>query len=178
MAADNDCVEKNLSSEESMSESDSAEPVNPLYNLATSMSDHSSLGRGHTAAAGDQAANENSSAHRSATNTQPDDTASADQPDNLGETGVSSSGSLLSSTLPAISTLQISRPPQSSAASEEQLPATVKLEPPPAIPIRLVRAPSSAKPATNIPQVDCPEKIVSRHRKCAVLENPIGDFTF
>jgi len=166
MAADNDCVEKSISSEESLSESDSAESVNPLYNLATSQSDHSSLGRGLTAATGGQAGNEDSLASRFATNTQPDDTASAVRLSDANKTGFPSSGSL-----PSMTTLQISRPSQSSVASEEQQAATVKLEAPPAVPVRLVRAPSSAKPATNVPQVDCPEKIVSRNEKCAIESN-------
>jgi len=156
MAADKDAVEKNIPTDEKMSESDLADTVNPLYNLATSKSDHSSLGRQHTTAAADQSVNENTLA-RSAANPEPDDTASAARPNDVSKSGVSSSGSL-----PSISALQISRPPQSSAANEEQQAATVKVQPPPAIPVRLVRAPSSARPATNIPQVDCPEKIVSK----------------
>ena len=160
MAAEKDGIEKNISADDKMFESDSADTVNPLYSLATSMSDHSSLGRQRTTTAADQSANESTLVHRSATNQQPDDAASAVRPNDVSKTGVSSSGSL-----PSMSTLNISRPPQSSAASEEQQAATVKVQPPlpPAVPIRLVRAPSSAKPATNIPQVDLPEKIVSRN---------------
>lgn len=150
-------VEKNIPADETMSELDSEDAVNPLYSLSTSMSDHLSLGRQRTSAAAvDQAANESTQAQRSVTNPQPDDPASAVRPSDVSKSGVSSSGSL-----PSMSALQISRPPQSSAVSDEQQqPATVKLQPPPVVPVRLVRAPSSAKPATNIPQVDCPEKIV------------------
>jgi len=157
MAAYKDVVEKNISTDERMSESDSADAVNPLYSLASSKSDHSSLGRQRTTTAAEQASNESNFAHMCATNPQPDDTASAVRLSDVNKTGVSSSGSL-----PSMSTLQISRPPHSSGASEEQQATTVKVQPPPAVPIRLVRAPSSARPATNIPQVDCPEKIVSR----------------
>jgi len=158
MAADKDGIEKNIPTDEVMSESNSADDVNPLYSLASSKSDHSSLGRQRRTTAPDQAADESS---RSATVTEPDDTTSAVRLNDLNKTGVSSSGSL-----PSMSTLQISRPPPFPAASEEQQAATVKVQPPPAVPVRLVRAPSSATPATNIPQVDCPEKIVSRSRNC------------
>jgi len=158
MDAEKDGIEKNIPSDEMIPESDPADDVNPLYSLASSKSDHSSLGRQRTTTPADQAANES---NRSAMNPQPDDTASAVRLNDLNKTGVSSSGSL-----PSISTLQISRPPPLSAAIEEQQAATVKVQPPPAVPVRLVRAPSSATPVTNIHKVDCPEKIVSRSRNC------------
>jgi len=157
MAAEKVGVEKNIHADETLSELDSAEVVNPLYSLATSQSDHSSLGRQRTSAAVDQTTNETSRTHRSVVNPLPDDTTLDVRPSDVNKTGVPSSGSL-----PSISALQISRPPQSSTVGEEQQPAAVKVQPPPpAVPIRLVRAPPSAKPAKNIPQVDCPEKIVS-----------------
>ena len=167
MAAEKGSTEKNSPADEKMSELDSGDVVNPLYSLATAKSDHSSLGRQRTSAPVDQAGSESPRAQRSVTNPQPDDTASDVRPTDVIKTGVSSSdvgktGFSSSDSLPSMAGLQISRPPQSSAASEEQQSATVKVQPPPpAVPIRLVRAPSSVKPATNIPQVNCPEKIVS-----------------
>lgn len=165
MATEKGVVEKDIPDNEVMSEPDAADTVNPLYSFTSSKSDHLSLGRQRAAAvpAADQSAGESARVLRSATNIKPpddkDDTGVATQPSDDGKTGVSSSGSL-----PLISTLNISRPSQSPAASEElQQPAAAKIQPPPppVVPIRLVRAPSSARPATNIPQVNCPEKIVS-----------------
>ena len=152
MASEKGDIEETISADEKITELDSADNVNPLYSLATSRSDHSSLGRQRTSAAADQATNESTRTQKSQTNSQRDDTAPAARPSD----GVSSSGSL-----PSMSALQISSPPQTSTGSEEQQSATVKVQPPPVVPIRLVRAPSSAKRATDIPQVDCPEKIVS-----------------
>jgi len=148
-------TEQNNSSDERMSESESdfADTVNPLYSLASSKSDHSSLGR--VSIVGDQAADDSTRALRSASCANPDDTTSDVRSSDFSRTGASSS-----SSLPSVS--QVYRPPQSAAVSEEQQQvAAVKAPPPPVVPVRLVRAPSSARPATNIPKYDCPEKIVS-----------------
>jgi len=167
MAAEKASSEKNSPADEQVSELDSADVVNPLYSLATAKSDQSSLVRQGTSAPVDQAGSESPRVQRSAMNPQPDDTSLDVQPSDVTKTGVSSSdvnkiGFSSNDSLTSMATLQISRPPQSSAVSEEQQTATVKVQPPPpAVPIRLVRAPSSVKPATNIPQVNCPEKIVS-----------------
>jgi len=170
MAAEKDSSEKNSPTDEKVSEVDSADVVNPLYSLATAKSDQSSLGRQRTSAPVDQAGSESPRAQRSVMNPQPNDTSSDVQPSDVTKTGVSSSdvsktGLSSNDNLPSMAALQISRPLQSSAVSEEQQTATVKVQPPPpAVPIRLVRAPLSVKPATNIPQVNCPEKIVSRSK--------------
>ena len=151
MTEEKGSVEENVAADESMAESDT---VNPLYALATSTSDHSSLGRQHTSASVDQAANETTRAQTSVSISQPDSTSTAARPSSVNKTGLPSSGSF-----PSLSALQISRPPQTSAGSEE--PQPVKVQPAPVVPIRLVRAPPSTKPASNIPKVNCPEKLVS-----------------
>lgn len=160
MAAEKGGTEKNTSSDEMMSEPEqdsTDDTVNPLYSLATSKSDHSSLGRPCTLGVGDQAADESSRALRSAASANPDDTASDVRSGDVSKAGTGSSGSLPSTSASQIS----SRPAQSTAVSaEQQQLAAVKATPPPVVPVRLVRAPSSAKPAANIPRVDCPEKIV------------------
>jgi len=160
MATEKGNTEQNTSPEELMPESegesdlDNTLTVNPLYSLATSMSDDLSPGRQRTSVLADQVQNESARTLVSVTNTNTDDTTSDTQSSDVSKAGFSSSGSF-----PSLSALQISKPPQSSAASEDQQQAAlVKVQPPP---VRLIRAPSSAKPATNIPQVDCPEKIVS-----------------
>lgn len=158
MATDKGGSEKSTSSDERMSESESdlADTVNPLYSLATSKSDHSSLGQQSASVVGDQAADQSTRTLRSATSANRDDTASDVRSNDVSKTGASSS-----SSLPSVSASQVHRPPQSAAVSEEQQQMTaVKAPPPPVVPVRLVRAPSSARPATNIPKVDCPEKIV------------------
>jgi len=158
MAVEKGGADKNSPSDERMSESDSdsADAVNPLYSLSTSKSDHSSLGRPCTSGVGDQVADENARALRSTTNVNSDDSASDARSVDANRT---SGGFPLSSA----AQLSSSRPVQTTAVSEEQQQqASVKAPPPPVVPVRLVRTPSSAKPATTIPKVDCPEKIVSR----------------
>jgi len=153
MAAEESASDICSPSDESMSEPDwdsTDSPVvqNPLYSLATSKSDHSSLGRQSASGVGDQAVDESS---RAATGADPDDTMSDVR-----------SGDVSKTVAGSVASLQISRPPQSAAVSDEQQQqsSAVKAPPPPVVPVRLLRTPSSAKPATDVPKVDCPEKIV------------------
>jgi len=156
MAAEESSSDVYSPSDESMSEPDwdsTDSPVvqNPLYSLATSKSDHSSLGRQSASGVGDQAVDESSRAARAATGADPDDTMSDVR-----------SGDVSKTVAGSVASLQISRPPQSAAVSDEQQQqsSAVKAPPPPVVPVRLLRTPSSAKPATDVPKVDCPEKIV------------------
>jgi len=162
MAAEESASDIYSPSDESMSEPDwdsTDSPVvqNPLYSLATSKSDHSSLGRQSASGLGDQAVDESPRAARAATGADPDDTTSDVRSGDVSKTVAGSSGSL-----PLVASLQISRPPQSAAVSDDQQQqsSAVKAPPPPVVPVRLLRTPSSAKPATDVPKVDCPEKIV------------------
>ena len=115
MAAEKGSIEKDVPSDERMSEPDLTDTVNPLYSLATSKSDNSSLGRQRTSAPVDQTTNDNTQAQRPVNNLPCDDTTSSARPADVSKTGVSSSGSF-----PSISGLHISGSAQSSAATEEQ----------------------------------------------------------
>jgi len=166
-AAEKRSSDKNSPADEQLPEQDLADSVNPLYSLATSKSDHSSLGRQFAPGTIDQTATESVQGLISASPDGAVSSAYAPHTDAGGKGGVSSSGSL-----PLMTSLHISRPPQSSSVTEEQQSASAKAPAPPAVPVRLVRAPSSAKPAANIPQVDCPEKIVSKLRKMFHITPP------